>query len=247
MMTVTTEMLDSSLSQSPSHPHLFTPPSYKTLCSSPSSFAPQPPPFFHRSPSLLTSVMQSAHQPTPLPSFLDPLSSLNRQQPSNIWAPRAVSSDTTWPRSLDLSATRFADRDVGQPRPALTVDPLAANPRTNEDVFGPVGFPANARNRGIGAIGDGRKNSVPLHEDRVSYFLHHETRLYAEAASSARRTDVTLPRLKLSCLFPNATAFFASVYYEQHTGPIPGLGDLGSDDSHRSLSCDWFRQVELPL
>ncbi|KAF9654421.1 ARM repeat-containing protein [Thelephora ganbajun] len=110
--------------------------------------------------------MQSAHQPTPLPSFFDPLSPSSRQQPSNIWAPRAVSSDTTWPRSLDLSATRFTDRDIGQPRPALTVGPLAINPRTNEDVFGPVGFPANARNRGVGAVGDGRKNSIPLHEDR---------------------------------------------------------------------------------
>ena len=114
--------------------------------------------------------MHSAQQPTPLPSFFDPLSPPNRQRPSNIWAPRAVSSNTTWPKSLDLSAVRFADRDIGQSRPALTVDPLAANLRTNEDVFGPVGFPPNARNRGVGAIGDGRKNSVPLHEDRVSFF-----------------------------------------------------------------------------
>ena len=118
--------------------------------------------------------MQSAHQPSPLPPFFDPLSSLNRQQSANIWAPRPVPSDITWPRSLDLSATRFADRDIGHPRPALTVDPLAVNPRASEDVFGPVGFPANARNRGVGAIGDGRKNSVPLHEDRVGSFSHHE-------------------------------------------------------------------------
>ena len=111
--------------------------------------------------------MQPAHQPTPFPSFFDPLSSSDRQQSPNIWAPRAVSSDTTWPKSLHLSAVRFADRDIGQPRPTLTVDPLAAIPRINEDVFGPVGFPANIRNRGVGAIGDGRKNSVPLHEDRV--------------------------------------------------------------------------------
>lgn len=113
--------------------------------------------------------MQPAHQPTPFSSFFDPLSSSNRQQSSNIWAPRAVSSDTTWPKSLDLSAARFADRDIGQPRPVLTVDPLAANPRISEDVFGPVGFPANPRNRGVGAIGDGRKNCVPLHEDRVGF------------------------------------------------------------------------------
>lgn len=119
--------------------------------------------------------MQSAHQPTPLPSFFDPLASSDRQQSSNIWAPRAISSDVTWPKSLDLSAARFADRNIGQPRPALTVDPLAANSRTNEDVFGPVGFPANARNRCVGAIGDGRKYSVPLHEDRVGFFLSDYT------------------------------------------------------------------------
>lgn len=111
--------------------------------------------------------MQSARQPAPLPPFFDPLSSSNRQQSSNIWAPRAISSDNTWPKSLDLTATR----DFGPPRPALTLDPLAVNLRTNEDVFGPVGFPANARNRSVGAIGDGRKNSVPLHEDRVGCFL----------------------------------------------------------------------------
>jgi len=119
--------------------------------------------------------MQSAHQPTPLPSFFDPLSSSNRQQHPNIWAPRAVPSDTTWPKSIELSSSRFADRDIGQPRPALTIDPRAANLRANEDVFGPVGFPPNARNRGVGAIGDGRKNSVPLHEDRVGSFSHHTT------------------------------------------------------------------------
>jgi len=119
--------------------------------------------------------MQSAHQSTPLPSFFDPLSPPNRQQSSNIWAPRAVPSDTTWPRSLDLSAARFTDRDLGQTRPAFTVDPLAANPRTNEDVFGPVGFPANTRSRGVGAIGDGRKNSFPLHEDRVGFFSRSTT------------------------------------------------------------------------
>ena len=113
--------------------------------------------------------MHSAQQPAPLSSFFDPLSSPNRQRSSNIWAPRAVSSDTTWPKSLDLSAVRFADREIGQSRPILTVDPLATNPRTNEDVFGPVGFPPYTRNRGVGAIGDGRKNGVPLHEDRVSF------------------------------------------------------------------------------
>jgi hypothetical protein len=167
-MTVATEMLDSSLSQSPSHPHLFTSLSYKTFRS------PLRPLLSNRhlsfvSLNLLSSFMQSAHQPTPLPSFFDPLASSNRQQPSNIWAPRAVTSDTTWPRSLDRSAAHFADRDIGRPRPTLTVDPLAANSRTNEDVFGPVGFPANVRNRCVGAIGDGRKNSVPLHEDRVCF------------------------------------------------------------------------------
>ena len=191
--------------------------------------------------------MQSAHQPTPLPPFYDPLSSLNRQQPSNIWAPRAVPSDTTWPKSLDLSAARFADRDIGQPRPALTVNPLAVNQRANEDVFGPVGFPANTRNRSVGAIGDGRKNSAPLHEDRVSRFSHRTTDYILKPPSPARRTDVTLPRLKLSRSFPDAAAFFAFAYYEQYTGLIPDLGDLDFDDSHRSLSCDWFRQVELPL
>jgi len=115
--------------------------------------------------------MHSAHQPAPLPSFFDPLSSSNRQRSSNIWAPRAVSSDTTWPRSLDLSATRFADRDFGQSRPTLSIDPFAHNLRTTEDVFGPVGFTVNPRNRGVGAIGDGRKNTVPLHEDRVSFLF----------------------------------------------------------------------------
>ena len=114
--------------------------------------------------------MQSAHQPAPLSSFFDPFSPSTRQQPSNIWAPRAIPSDTTWPKSLDLSAVRFADRDIGHPRPALTIDPLAVNLRTNEDVFGPVGFPVHTRTRGVGAIGDGRKNSVPLHEDRVGPF-----------------------------------------------------------------------------
>lgn len=191
--------------------------------------------------------MQSAHYPTPLPSFFDPSPASNRQQSSNIWAPRAVTSDPAWPKSLDLSAVRFADRDIGRPRPTLTVDPLAANPRTNEDVFGPVGFPANTRSRGVGAIGDGRKNNVPLREDRVRFFFEPYNRLYAEAASPACRTDVTLPQLELSRSFPNTAALFVFVYYQQHARLISGLGDLGSDDSHRSLSCDRFRQVELSL
>jgi hypothetical protein len=167
-------MLDLSLSQSPSHPHLFTSPAIKpwaflfALCSS-SATSP------HLSSTQISSVMQPAHQQGPLPSFFDPLSPSNRQHISNIWAPRAISSDTTWPRSLDLSATCFTDREIGQPRPTLTVDPLTANFRTNEDVFGPVGFPANARSRAVGAIGDGRKYSVPLHEDQVSSFSSYYT------------------------------------------------------------------------
>ena len=114
--------------------------------------------------------MQPA-QPTPLTSFFDQFSSSKRQHSPNIWAPRAVPTNTTWPRYLDLSANYLVDRDIDQPRPILTLDPLLANPRANEDVFGPVGFPTSTRNRSVGVVGDGRKNSVPLHEDRVGFPL----------------------------------------------------------------------------
>lgn len=127
--------------------------------------------YAHRIPSPLYFSSFMSLTTDPPHSFLSLCNDSNpprsRQLSASIWAPQATQSEISWPRSID-NVPRVVQHER---RPTTQLDHGPSFSITREDVFGPVGSKNDARQMGVGAIGEGRKKSSPTLDDSVRIFL----------------------------------------------------------------------------
>ncbi|KAI0079533.1 ARM repeat-containing protein [Panus rudis PR-1116 ss-1] len=97
-------------------------------------------------------------------------SSPSRDSASSIWAPQPQVTAPSWSRPAEVSA----DIDLsycptsGRPEPQRS---SSYPSKSVEDVFGPLGSSDHLLRKDVGAIGDGRKKSVPEIDTRVILLL----------------------------------------------------------------------------
>ncbi|KAF7971016.1 hypothetical protein HWV62_22201, partial [Athelia sp. TMB] len=86
----------------------------------------------------------------------------SRQLSASIWAPQSTQCETSWSKARD-NFSRGAQQGR---RPHPQLDRVPSFPITREDVFGPgTGSKTDARQTGVGAIGEGRKKTSPTLDD----------------------------------------------------------------------------------
>lgn len=146
-----------------------------------------------------------------LPFCNDPHPPRSRQLSASIWAPQSTQPETSWPKAPD-NVSRGVQHER---RPAPQLHRAPYFPITREDVFGPIGS-QNARQMGVGAIGEGRKKNSPTLEDSVRVFslflLLHRLMTRRHSTLSSFFECLILALLRLQVLLGRAQSHLVSTH-----------------------------------
>lgn len=119
-------------------------------------------------PSSLFAVAMDSSTHHSFNPFYDHPPPSRQQAASSIWAPQPQLTETAWSRAID--SINRADPSA-QIRPEAHRASSYPSGQSTEDIFGPMGPSPPMNKKDIGAIGDGRKKSIPDMDPMVCLFI----------------------------------------------------------------------------